>query len=338
MTALKQYEKLESTALWRETLATQRREVYVTFGDTSLMIRNKANDPLSHWSLPAVQRLNPGKMPALFAPNPDASETLEIEDTTMVEAIEKVRAAIDRRRPHPGRLRLAILISLTALILLLGVFWLPTALRNHTVGIVPYEKRLLLGRALLANITRLSGKACSTPAGAAARDKLASRLFGADKGRIVILSQGTSKSALLPGRIVLLNKTLVEDFEGPEVAAGYVELELALAETKDPLARMLTYLGGLASFRLLTTGEVEAEDLRKYSEYLLTAKAEMPSNQVLLTRFANAGFSSSPLAYELDPSGETTLTLIEADPFRNAKTAPLLSDSDWVSLQGICGS
>lgn len=338
MTALKQYEKLESTALWRETLATQRREVYVNFGDTSLMIRNKADDPLSHWSLPAVQRLNPGKMPAVFAPNSDASETLEIEDTTMVEAIEKVRAAIDRRRPHPGRLRLVILASLTGVILLLGVFWLPAALRNHTVGVVPYEKRLLLGRALLANMTQLSGKACTTPAGAAARDKLASRLFGTGKGRIVILSQGTSKSALLPGRIVLLNKTLVEDFEGPEVVAGYVELELTRAETQDPLARMLAYLGGLASFRLLTTGEVKVEDLRKYSEYLLTAKSDIPSSQMLLARFSAAGFSSSPLAYELDPSGETTLTLIEADPFRNAKTAPLLSDADWVSLQGICGS
>ena len=44
MTALRKYEKLEATALWRETLATQRREVYVSFGDTSLVIRNQADD------------------------------------------------------------------------------------------------------------------------------------------------------------------------------------------------------------------------------------------------------------------------------------------------------
>jgi hypothetical protein len=337
MTALREYEKLEATGLWRETLETQRREVFVGFGNTSLMIRNKADEALSHWSLPAVQRLNPGQMPALYAPNSEASETLEIEDQTMVEAIEKVRTSIERRRPHPGRLRLAVFLGLTVTIAALGIFWLPGALERHTVGVVPYEKRLLIGQALLANITRLSGKPCETLSGAAAREKLTRRLFENEPGQLVIVPDGIAKSALLPGRFVLLNKALVEDFEGPEVVAGYVQLELARASIQDPLGRMLSYLGGLASFRLLTTGEVKAEDLRAYAQYLLTAPAPMPPNGVILARFKAAGFSSSPLAYEIDTSGETTLALIESDPYRNTPHPPLLSDSSWVSLQSICG-
>jgi len=338
MTALKEFEKLEATGLWRETLATQRREVYVSFGDTSLIIKNKADDPLSHWSLPAVHRINPGKMPALYAPNSDASETLEIEDSTMVGAIEKVRAAIERRRPHPGRLRLATFLALTVVVLALGIFWLPGALEKHTVEVVPFEKRVQIGRALLSNISQLSGRSCSTTAGNIARKKLGLRLLGDDQRQLVILSDGITKSALLPGGIFLLNKSLVEDFESPEVAAGYVELELARRTQVDPLARMLTYLGGLSSFRLLTTGEVSHDDLRDYAQYLLTAEPAMPPTALLLAQFEKAGFSSAPFAYAMDISGETTLPLIEADPFRNQPYQPLLSDADWINLQGICGS
>ena len=63
----------------------------------------------------------------------------------------------------------------------------------------------------------------------------------------------------------------------------------------------------------------------------------MPQDPDLLARFSRAGFASSPLAYEIDISGETTLGLIEADPYLNKPYQPLLSDADWVSLQGICG-
>jgi len=345
MTALKQYDKLESTGLWRASQPSQwdggsqpqRREVYVTFGDTSLMIRNKAGDPVSHWSLPAVERLNPGQMPALFAPSGTTTETLEIEDETMVAAIEKVRVAIERRRPHPGRLRIGILITITTIIAGLAIFWLPGALERQAVRIVPYEKRQEIGRALLADITQLSGKPCTTRLGAVARDKLAARMFDGRKGTLVILPQGIAKSAILPGRIVLLNRMLVEDFEGPEVAAGYIAIELVDANERDPLARMLDSLGGLTSFRLLTTGNVTPNDIRAYARTVLTRQSPMPDTTRLLAKIASLGFASSPLAYEIDISGETTLPLIEADPYQNKPYPALLSDNDWISLQAICG-
>jgi len=39
----------------------------------------------------------------------------------------------------------------------------------------------------------------------------------------------------------------------------------------------------------------------------------------------------------LDITGETTLPLIEADALRTDTPRPSLSDTAWVSLQGICG-
>ena len=101
MTALSQYERLESTGLWRAAPGEQRREVTVSFGDATLVIADGAGRPLTHWSLAAVERINPGTRPALFAPDADQSETLEIDDDLLIDAMEKVRKTIARRRPRP---------------------------------------------------------------------------------------------------------------------------------------------------------------------------------------------------------------------------------------------
>ena len=118
MTALQEYQRLECTGLWRDRAESQRRDVIVSFGDASLIIRELPSErALSHWSLPAARRLNPGRMPALFAPGPDTTEELEIDDETMIAAIAKVHALIERRRPRPGRLRGAILSVVAAAVL-----------------------------------------------------------------------------------------------------------------------------------------------------------------------------------------------------------------------------
>ena len=112
MTALSEYARLETTGLWRETPDSQRREVVVSLGDATLVISTMTDSALSHWSLPAVHRLNPGKRPALYAPDAEADELLEISEPQMIEAIETLRRAIDRTRPKPGRLRwLGMLMS-----------------------------------------------------------------------------------------------------------------------------------------------------------------------------------------------------------------------------------
>jgi hypothetical protein len=69
MTALKKYQRLESPGLWRDTPEAQRREVVVAFREASLVLSDPRTElALSHWSLPAVERLNPGTLPALYGP------------------------------------------------------------------------------------------------------------------------------------------------------------------------------------------------------------------------------------------------------------------------------
>ena len=89
MTALDRYVRLESDALWREAPDAQRRDVVISFGNATLVIADQAARPLAHWSLTALNRLNPGERPAVYAPDAEESELLEISDATMIDAIEE---------------------------------------------------------------------------------------------------------------------------------------------------------------------------------------------------------------------------------------------------------
>ena len=58
MTALAQYQRLESSGVWRPSPEDRVRDVVVAFGDATLILRDpRSEEPLSHWSLPAVTRL-----------------------------------------------------------------------------------------------------------------------------------------------------------------------------------------------------------------------------------------------------------------------------------------
>ncbi|MGC3939226.1 hypothetical protein ACOTTU_15590 [Roseobacter sp. EG26] len=336
MTALKKYARLEASGLWRLSPDDQRREVIVSIGDATLIISDMQDRAITHWSLAAVQRANPGKRPAIFYPDGDPNETLELGtgEAQMIDAIEKLRRAVERARPKPGRLRwLGMTLSIAA-VLAVAVFWVPQALINHTLSVVPSVKRAEIGKALLSRIERMTGASCSEPAGVRALSTMRARL-GADK---LVLLPGTVMTSLhLPGGYILLNRSLVEDFEEPDVIAGYAMVEQSLSRANDPLRQLLDVSGTWASFQLLTTGKINGELLDSYAEFLLTQKTKPPSPEGLLPVFAMAELRSTPYAYARDITGETVLPLIEADPMRGGSPKSLLSDADWLRLQNICG-
>ncbi|EEW24510.1 hypothetical protein [Rhodobacter ferrooxidans] len=336
MTALKKYQKLESPGLWRDTPEAQRREVVVNFGEASLVLTDPRTEAaLTHWSLPAVERLNPGTLPAVYSPGADATETLEIDDPEMMAALETVRGVLAQTRPRPGRLRGSILLGSVALVVALGVFWLPGALERHTASVLPPSTRAEIGTMALADLARLTGRPCTDAAGQEALDLLGQRLFGAAAPRLVILRDGGAQALALPGPILALNAKLVETADGPEVAAGFALAETARAAALDPMIALLHHAGLGATFRLLTTGVLPQTALRGYGEVLLRQTPVAVDDATLLASFASAQVSSTAYAYALDASGESVLGLIEADPSRN-RARPLLADGDWISLQAIC--
>lgn len=338
MTALKEFARLESDGLWRPEAEGQRREVVLSFGDATLVISDKAGRAMAHWSLPAIERLNVGERPALFTADPDAIETLEISDATMIDAIEKVRKTVERHRPHPGRLRNIGLLATALGIGALAVFWLPDALIREAQTVVPPVKRSEIGATLLGHIQRVTGPTCRSRLGNAALDKLYTRALGPDAGgQAFVVPSGPDRAVFLPGGLIVLNRDLIEDTDDPSVVAGHVISAAAQLRVEDPLVSLLKSSGIGTTVTLLTTGDIPADALRAYAEVRFAAPPVSVPDDVLLDLFGAAGIPSTPYAYAVDVSGETTLGLIEADPMAGQTPPDILSDADWISLQGICG-
>lgn len=344
MTALTQYQRLESTGLWRETATAQRREVVVSLGDATLTISDLHDRALTHWSLAAVARTNPGETPAIYHPDGDPDETLELdpaEAAEMIAAIDTLRSAINRTRPRPGRLRLYSLLASFSAVAALAVFWLPGAMRDHATEVVPQAKRHEIGADLRSAMQRVTGPNCAEAAALPALRRLAQRLPD-PRGRVPdlqVVRGGVRTAEALPGGAILINAALIETHEDPDVVAGHILAAQTRAALSDPLRALLETGGLRSSFRLLTTGSVSDAALSRHAETLAARPSGAPPDDALLAAFSRAGIRATPYAYAMDVTGETTLTLIEADPYASRMPEQIvLSDSDWLRLQGICGN
>ena len=338
VTALTQFQRLEAAGVWRPAPGERLRDVVVSFGDASLILRDpRSEEPLSHWSLPAVTRLNPGQMPAIFAPgDADQDEVLEIDEALMVEAVERVHTAIAASRPRPRHVRGVLLWSSLAVGALAAAVWLPGAIIAHAARIAPPAQRTSIAMAIVADMQQTAGAPCARASAAAVLDRLSARLLGAP-GRIVVLPATTRGARALPGRIVVIGDDLIAGEAGPAVAAGHILAADVAAAEHDPLAEVVRAAGLSAALHMLVSGTMPAQALAGQGTARLLAPAERPPDGALLARMQSAGVSSQPYARSIDPSGKTVLALIEADPYRAAPpTAPLMRDEEWLQLQRIC--
>lgn len=338
MTALRKYDRLESSGLWRAAPDAQLREVVVGLRDATVVLSDpKTEMALSAWSLPALIRLNPGKTPALFTPGDEAEETLELQDPEMIAALETVRSEVLRRRPRTGRLRGVMLGGTTVAVIALATFWLPEQLTRYTASVLPFATRAALGDLALADLYRLTGSACDAKTGVAAALTLGQRVNPNEPPFVVVVRDGIAAPLHLPGGVVVLPASLLQLIDGPEAVAGYVLVETLRADAADPAISLLHHAGFTATLQLLTTGAMRAGSVAGYSEHLLSKPAAALTDADLLAAFTAADLSTSPYALALDPTGEATLPLIEADPFLAGSPRPILADGDWLNLQAICG-
>ncbi len=337
MTALREYERLESGGIWRSDRDAQRRDVTVAFGNATLVISDGAGRPLTHWSLPAIIRLNPSERPAVFAPGDDADEALEIDDDLMIGAIEKIRKTIAKQRPQRGKLRQILTFGFLASTAAIAIFWLPDALTRQTVSVVPMVKRTEIGATVLGHVQRLTGPRCRNVEGVAALEKLQKRLFGADAlGQIVVLPQLAQGSIALAGQIILLDKNVIENADDPAVPAGYIVAAAAKRATTDPLADVLHAVGFGKTVGLLTTGELPTESLADFARTVTEAEPSFLPSAAIIEAFQAAQIPTSPFAYARDASGQRTKALIASDPYAERDEPEIMDDADWVRLQGIC--
>jgi hypothetical protein len=338
MTALRKYQRLECGGLWRETPQDQRRDVLVRFGEATLILSDpKTGTAISHWSLPAVIRTNRGEDPAVFAPGPEASESLELDDSEMIAALQAVRQAVQTATARPGRLRNYLLAGGATLVVLAAVVWLPGALVRHTALVVPPAQRADIGQRALDDLARVTGANCDNQLGLQALAALSERVFGpVDTPILYVMPEGVDRPLHLPGDVIVLPRALVEEPNGPEAAAGAALVERLRSKAQDPVIPLLEYIGLRATFRLLTTAELPDASLAGYGEAALRATPARLPDSALITAFEAAQIPASPYALAVDPDGQVTGGLVAGDPYKGLAPTPLIPDESWLALQGIC--
>lgn len=335
MTALDEYQRLEAAAIWRDGPHEQARNVFVSIGSATLVITTPADAALAHWSLPAVERVNPGSLPAVYRPSPEAPETLEVTEPEMVAAIERVRRAVGQGQPREGRLRGGLIIGVLAAFGALAAFWAPGAIKAQIAGLLPEAARDAIGSELMLEIQRVAGSPCDEPEGQTALDRLAAKV--APGVSVFVMPSAIETTASLPGGTVLVGRGVVEDHETPFVAAGYLAAADLGRTTRDPMLSVLEVATLPEAAKLLTTGSLPPRVIAAHAENLARGTAPRPDDASLITRFANLEIPVAPYAYAVDISGETVSGLIEADLLPVAEAVPPIADLDWVALQGICG-
>ena len=145
-------------------------------------------------------------------------------------------------------------------------------------------------------------------------------------------------SSTCPGDIVVLGQSQVETASEPAVLAGAVLAAIAPRAVSDPLDPILRKAGLMTTLRLLTTGDIPTGILQEHATSLLQNAPARPDIDQLVLAFATAQVPLTPWAYSIDSTGESILDLIEADPLKDQSAPEVLTDGDWISLQGICRS
>jgi hypothetical protein len=338
MTALTEFRRLEAQGAWKETPRANKREVVVSLGEATLTLMDPRSDcPLSHWSLPAVVRLNPGRVPAIYTPTSETpDETVEIDDQLMIDGIARVQKAIAHHRRQPGRLR-----GVITGIVLLGfagalVAWLPDALIRHAAKIAPPAQMRTIGQAVLADLETGTGPICHRHSGQQVLDWITPRLL--DRNSLVGVVPGPLNGARrLPGNIYLVGNDLLASATGPEATVGHLIAASLAQNERQVTLNALEYAGTLASLRLMTLGTLPPRALQGYGDTLLNQPLPRPDMGKLPEAFAEHDLSTEPYARSLDPTGVTVMPLITGDPMRDAPAArPLLTDEQWLALQKIC--
>mgnify|MGYP000601184573 FL=1 len=302
MTALKAYERLECTGLWRSGPAMQRREVVVSCGQATLILTDMQNRPLAHWSLAAIDVQTHKEDAATLRPAPGSEESLEISDKTMLEALQKVQKAIDRSRPHPGRLRFILAVSSVVLLSFVTLIWGPQAMVSYASNVLPEAKRAQLGRALVERIGQLAGPYCTSPEGIRSAALLVERLAPKAALELRVLPGQRKAPIVLPGGKVILFDNMVGQSDDPAVTAAYVAAAIATLNDADPLGLYLEDAGPFVSISLITSNELSNRQLDQLANIALSDQRRPAS--------------------ATQPPAPTTL--------------PALPDGAWLGLQAIC--
>jgi hypothetical protein len=126
----------------------------------------------------------------------------------------------------------------------------------------------------------------------------------------------------------------VEDFETPNVVAGFSIIEKIKMDKHDPIEQLLSFAGTRAVLRFLTTGRLNQITLEHYARYILSLEPITLGTELIISEFESRDVNLAPYAYAIDITGESTSELIEHN--KSFENRQILTKQEWLNLQSIC--
>ncbi|WP_112321570.1 hypothetical protein [Oceanibium sediminis] len=336
MTALEQYIRLEAAGRWREGPDAPWREVLVSFGNASLVLSDFEEQPLTHWSLAAVEVVAREGEAVVYAPDPGASELLEVSDAQMVEAIAAV-SAMARTRAAPAGRRRALGRTLTAALVLglvaFGALRGPDLLRARAFALVSSEQAELMSDGLRPRLAT----ECRGSEGMRVLARLADHV--APGQRVEVRRRTSPPLGALPDGTLILGNDVVEQAASPAVIAGWIALGAEAGPALSPFYRWTQELPARELLAFLSSGEVGQQGMR---EMVLHARATdwVPEGQAIALAMARL----AELGVRPDSFAADVLKRLDARPSDMAGLEPtedapplIRRDRDWLALLDICG-
>lgn len=373
MTALAEYAKLEAEARYFDGESALPRDVFVCFGERSLVIMGFNETPIAHWPLASLRAVGQRKDTAVqLVPHRDSDERLVLQDRQMLDAIARVCPELHHRPVDRSGVRRALLWgggAVAALVVI--VFVLVPALAGQLARMIPPEREQQLGDAVVAQLQSILSaigdnrpELCANGPGEAALERMVARLeLSLDLPyplRVAVIDHGMVNAMALPGGRVLLFRGLLEASASPEEVAGVLAHEIGHVVYRDPTQQALR-AAGTAGILGLLLGDVfgagivavatdaalnasyqrDAETRADEAAYRLLADARLPSGPFadfftkMKRKYGDAGGVLKLVASHPGLEGRARRAAA-ADLIGDGPFEPALSDQDWIALRGIC--
>lgn len=335
MEKLTDFQLLECTGRWHKSATDAGVDVVVKINKSLLTLVGRDDRTIVTWTCDAIRRTNPGSVPgepAFYSPDDQGMETVEISDSSMISVIDDiisnfVEPEIDSGLSLRGFMLFLAVIAIAATFL----FAFSGSIAQQMVGLVSARERLNIGERILAHVLEANGGACESAQGIGALELLEARLLPGAGHELKVVPDGTVRSLMLPGSIMVLGGELLEAHDGPELFAGYALAESMAAEQVDPFEVFLGSAGLRVAVYLALGKGADDGVIRKFATSVPVSGPVALDESELLAGFERAGFTSTPFARF---SGRNGLLLAD-DPFPGAHE-PLLTDGDWLRLRDIC--
>ncbi|MGL3106605.1 M48 family metallopeptidase [Bradyrhizobium sp. BR 1432] len=346
-------------------VSSRRRQVMLSLGDV-LEIAEDGEAPV-RWAYADIRRADgPEGVLRLASTSAPPLARLEIRDAALAADLTARCLWLDEHQTSRRGVAKIVGWSVAAAVSIVCVvlFGVPLA-ADRLAPLVPKPIERRIGDASEVQVKTIFGRrVCEDPAGKAAFTKLVNRLRDAaglddDSTMAGVLPSPVPNAFALPGGKVFVLKGLLDKAESPDELAGILAHELGHLKHHDNM-RGLIYNGGTSFLIGLLFGDVTGSSAvifasRSVVEASYSREAETGADTFAIEIMHALGRSPKPAAELMfritgKEGGSGLTNILASHPLtedrlarmtredRPASGPPLLTNKEWQSLKGICGS